>query len=248
MNEYAPNEVHHADLFTLCDSLPDASVDMILCDLPYAVTQNGWDEIIPFAPMWSAFQRVIRRGGAIVLTATNPFSSKLVMSAMHLYRDEWIWHKSTASGFLNANRYPMRCHEHVLVFCDSAPPYYPQMGKGTPYRALTASKSTNYGKFDQIATVSSGERFPRTVIDFDNETGLHPTQKPVALFRYLIRTYTQPGELVLDPTAGSGTTALAAREESRQFICGDTSLEYVEVARKRLAAPFTLPMFTEATP
>lgn len=259
MNEqlgaWALDSVNNVDLFALCDGLPDGSIDCIAADLPYSVTQNKWDELIPLAPMWAAFRRVIKMGGAIVLTATNPFSSLLVSSALDLYRDEWIWNKPMASGFLNANRYPMRCHEHVLVFCDSAPPYYPQMSKGEPYRALTASKSANYGAFEQIATISVGERFPRTVLDFANETGLHPTQKPLSLFSYLIRTYTQPGDVVLDPTCGSGTTALAARGCGRHFIIGDIGANWCELSRMRLAGrvaehkareagqPFTLPLW-----
>lgn len=240
------NSVNCTDLFALCDGLPDASVDMILCDLPYAVTQNGWDELIPFAPMWTAFKRVIKPRGAIVLTASQPFTSALVMSNPSMFRYEWIWNKSQGSGFLDANRKPLKAHESVLVFAEERPVYYPQMTFGQPYiskrrNALTNSK--NYGKFGLVDTISNGERFPVSSLYFPNERTEHPTQKPVELFSYLIRTYTQPGELVLDPCVGSGTTAIAAREEGRQFICGDSSAEYVAIAQKRLDAPYTPNMF-----
>lgn len=248
MSEYEVNQVHHTDLFTLCDALPSASVDMILCDLPYGTTACAWDTVIPFAPMWERFKRVIKPRGAIVLTASQPFTSALVMSNPTWWHEELIWNKVLAVGFLDANRKHLRQHETVQVFCDGMPTYTPQMSKGEPYKRPPKKQTPVYGKFVELAGDNpSGDRYPKSILNISNadrtET-THPTQKPVALFRYLIRTYTQPGELVLDPCVGSGTTAIAAREESRQFICGDTSLEYVEVARKRLAAPYTLPMFT----
>ena len=140
----------------------------------------------------------------------------------------------------------MKNHESVIVFAEGEHGYMPQMRKGAAYRATSGAvggfvRDKTVGGF---VTVNLGDRYPLSVIDFTGETGLHPTQKPVALFRYLIRTYTRPGDLVVDPCVGSGTTAIAAREESRRYICGDSSLEYVEVARKRLAAPFTIPMFS----
>lgn len=232
--------VYQMDIFDLCAAIPRASVDMILCDLPYATTQNEWDALIPFAPMWTAFKRLIVPGAAIVLTASQPFTSTLVCSNLAMFRYEWIWRKSQATGFLDANRKPMKQHESVLVFCDGRAPYYPQMSAGEPYRAIRNGKTTNYGKFDRVGTVNeSGDRYPKTVIDFDVENGDHPTQKPVDLFRYLIRTYTRPGELVFDPCCGSGTTAIAAREEGRRFIVGDSSAEYVGVTNRRLDAPYT---------
>lgn len=244
--------VYHTDLLTLCGELARRGMqaDCILMDLPYSTTQNEWDELIPFPDLWRGLRRIVKPGGAIVLTASQPFTSKLVCSNLAMFRYEWIWRKSQSTGFLDANRKPMKQHESVLVFCDQDAPYYPQMQAGTPYRVLPNGKSngkaSNYGKFERVATVNeSGERYPKTVIDFDIEVGMHPTQKPVDLFRYLIRTYTRPGELVFDGTCGSGTTAIAAREEGRRFIVGDSSEEYIAVTRKRLDEPYT-PSFLPA--
>ena len=237
--------IRQADIFDLCDPLADASVDMILCDLPYGTTACAWDTIIPFEPLWAAFKRVIKPGGAIVLTASQPFTSALVMSNPRWFRHEWIWEKNTGTSYLNANRGPMKNHESVLVFAEGTTHYYPIKGKGDTYRATRGTvggfiRDKTVGGY---VTVNNGERFPKSVIKFDSSTGLHPTQKPVALFEYLIRTYTQPGELVLDPCVGSGTTALAARNTGRHFICGDSSAEYVAIANARLAEPYTPPMF-----
>lgn len=241
--------VHHMDALALCNALPSGSVDMILADLPYGTTQAAFDVLIPFGPMWAAFERVIKPAGPIVLTASQPFTSMLVMSNLRTFRYEWIWRKSQGSNFLDANKKPFKAHESILIFADVPPAYYPQMRTGKPYRSFTSSKTTIYGAFKAVQTVSDGDRYPLSVLSFDVEDrGYHPTQKPVDLFRYLIRTYTQRGDLVLDPTCGSGTTALAAREEGRHFICGDSSAEYVAIARKRLAMPYTLPLvFSEET-
>lgn len=242
------NGVHHCDLFELCDYLPDQSIDMILCDLPYGTTACAWDTVIPFAPMWERFKRVIKPRGAIVLTASQPFTSALVMSNPTMFRYEWVWEKDNGTNFLNLKVSPFKVHENALVFGLQAPNYFPQMARGKPYRAEAGKVFRAYLGADEkgTVTVNHGDRYPRSVQRIDSERGLHPTQKPVALFRYLIRTYTRAGELVLDPCVGSGTTAIAAREEQRNFICGDASLEYVEVARKRLDAPYTLPMFSES--
>lgn len=241
------NTIQHTDLLTLCGALPSQSIDMILCDLPYGTTACAWDSIIPLEPMWEQFKRVIKPRGAIVLTASQPFTSKLVMSNPEMFRCEWIWEKPKGSGYLNANRLPLKAHEACLVFAFGLHDYYPQMKSGKPYRA-TRGAAGGYVQDKTVAgylTVNNGDRYPTTVIDFDIETGLHPTQKPVALFEYLIRTYTQAGELILDPCIGSGTTAIAARQTGRQFIGGDLTLEYVEIARKRLAMPYTPPLFLD---
>ena len=244
--EYAvrDNTIHHLDLITLCNALPSQSVDLILCDLPYGITACAWDSVIPFVPMWTEFKRVIKPRGAIVLTASQPFTSALVMSNPKWFRYEWTWHKTQGTGYLNANRQPMKNHENTLIFSKESPCYNPQMRTGKPYSSTNGDVG-GYVRDKTVGgyvTVNDGDRFPLSVLSFNSETGLHPTQKPVALFEYLIRTYTQPGELVFDPCVGSGTTAIAARQTGRRFICGDSSREYVEVARKRLAMPYTLPM------
>lgn len=245
------NRVYCMDALELCHAVADSGlrVDMILADLPYETTANEWDEAIPFEAMWAAFHRARKDGAPVVLTASQPFTTRLIASNLREFRYEWIWIKSQATGFLDANRKPLKAHESVLVFCDQRTPYYPQMGKGLPYKsAAKANSTTNYGSFGERLTVNDGDRYPRTTLEFQVEVGLHPTQKPTALFEYLIRTYTQPGELVLDPTCGSGTTAVAARQTGRQFIVGDLSPEYVAVTERRLAQPYTVPMFERVVP
>jgi site-specific DNA-methyltransferase (adenine-specific) len=234
------NQVFNLDLFELCQAVGDASVDMILCDLPYGTTACSWDSVIPFEPMWQAFRRVIKPRGAIVLTAAQPFTSALVMSQPKMFRHEWIWHKTMATSFLNANRQPLQAHESVLVFCDSGTNYTPQMTEGEPYSTRPHVNVSPRGTIRDktirdLGIINSGTRHPRSVITFENQTGLHPTQKPVALFEYLIKTYTREGDIVFDPCAGSGTTAIAAMKTNRRFICGDITPEYVALARQRIA-------------
>ena len=240
------DRVYHTDLLTLCSAIPPQSVDMILCDPPYGTTACAWDTVIPFEPMWAAFKRVIKPRGAIVLTASQPFTSALVMSNPRWFRYEWVWLKEQGKQPQMANRRPQKAHESVLVFSAEAPVYYPQFWKDAPYNKKAATKpqsKTHAPGFYGLEKRNQVLRYPMSYLYFATETGLHPTQKPVALFRYLIRTYTQPGELVLDPTCGSGTTGVAARQEARHFIIGDSSAEYVEVARRRLAEPYTIDMF-----
>jgi site-specific DNA-methyltransferase (adenine-specific) len=243
------NSVSHADLFDLCAAMPDASVDMIAADLPYATTQNVWDVLIPLEPMWSAFKRIIKKNGVIALTCNQPFTSDLIVSNRGMYHEELIWNKVLAVGFLDANRKHLKQHETVLIFCDGMPTYNPQMSKGNPYTRPPKKQTSSYGAFKELAGNNlTGDRYPKSIINISNADRtdtVHPTQKPVSLFSYLIRTYTQPGELVFDPCTGSGTTAIAAREEGRRFVCGDSSLEYVAVARNRLAMPYT-PSFMPA--
>jgi site-specific DNA-methyltransferase (adenine-specific) len=242
------NTIHEADLFDLCGRMADQSVDMILADLPYGTTACSWDTVIPFEPMWAAFKRIIKPRGAIVLTASQPFTSALVMSWPQGFKYSWMWDKvNRYTGFLDAQRRPLRRHEDILVFGADWPDYYPQMEHGMPYVAKRSGKPTeSYNLHDIRDGVNLGTRFPHSIVtvegDVKTANGLHPTQKPVALFEYLIRTYTRPGELVFDPTAGSGTTAVAARQTGRHYIVGDSSAEYVAIMRERLAKPYTLPM------
>lgn len=238
------DSVNNTDLLTLCAGLPDASIDCILCDLPYGTTACSWDEIIPFEPMWAAFKRVIKPRGAIVLTASQPFTSKLVMSNIEMFRYEWIWQKTKPTQFLDAGRKPLKEHENVLVFGKAPPAYYPQGLQRSGKQQNGKGKSGSlYGSTKEVY-IQEWINYPRTVQKFASDiNGNHPTQKPVALFEYLIRTYTQPGDLVLDPTVGSGTTAVAARNTNRRYIVGDTSAEYYEIARERLKQPYMLNMF-----
>lgn len=249
------DRVHHVDLFTLCDWLYEAgiTVDMILCDLPYGTTACAWDEVIPFEPMWRRFKRVIKPKGAIVLTASQPFTSRLVCSNLDMFRYEWVWEKTMAANFMNVAIQPQKKHENVLVFGLTSPNYYPQMQAGKPYVDKRNRADKKVGVLDTRTSqrkpiVNTGERYPDSVILFSNGNNnvIHPTQKPTALFEYLIRTYTRPGELVLDPCVGSGTTAEAARNTGRRYVVGDAHWKYAQVARDRMAAPYTLPMFADA--
>lgn len=237
--------IHHTDLLTLCGMCEPQSIDMILCDLPYGTTACSWDEIIPFEPMWAAFKRVIKPRGAIVLTASQPFTSKLVMSNVNTYRHRWAWDKDNSAGFALANIRPFDVIEDVLVFGLNAVNYYPILEtRGNPRLKGGYSASDVYGLVPSKS--KSNTYYPKNLIRFGNAVQIgktHPTQKPVALFEYLIRTYTREGELVLDPCVGSGTTAYAARSVNRHWICGDKKLKYVEIARKRMAEPYNPRLF-----
>jgi site-specific DNA-methyltransferase (adenine-specific) len=238
------------DIFDLCDCLEDDSVDMILCDLPYGITACEWDNVIPFEPMWECFKRVIKARGAVVLTASGKFTYKLVMSNFEWFKYEWVWVKNAPVGFLDAKKQPMKYTEYILIFGLTRPNYYPIMRKGKGFNVRVKNSGTaSYGSYKDMDKYNDGSTYyPKNLIHVNNQNYKgthHPTQKPVALFEYLIRTYTQPGAVVFDPCVGSGTTALAARNTGRNFICGDSSAEYVQVARERLAKPYTMPMFED---
>lgn len=224
--------------------LPDASVDMILCDLPYGTTQNKWDAVIPFEPLWAEYWRVAKPGAAVVLTAAQPFTSALVMSQPDRFRYSWVWRKSKVTGVLNAKRQPLRQHEDVLVFCRTSPPYNAQGTESVSKRAATGrskkGSSQNYGAITQTEDGTYEQtttNWPRSVLDIGSEgSTVHPTQKPVALFEYLIRTYTDEGMTVLDNCAGSGTTAIASERTGRKWICIERDPEYYAKACARVEA------------
>lgn len=202
--------------------LPDASVDMVLCDLPYGTTQNKWDAVIPFEPLWAQYWRVAKPGAAVVLTAAQPFTSALVMSQVGRFRYDWVWEKPKASGFLNARRRPLACHESVLVFADREASYHPQGLTAVSVNNARKNKAGNgnFGKVSAAPYTQKEGNFPRSVLPMQHETApFHPTQKPVALFEYLIRTYTDEGMTVLDNCAGSGTTAVACERTGRNWVC-----------------------------
>ena len=257
------NTISHMDIFDLCDCLEDDSIDMILCDLPYGITACEWDNVIPFEPMWECFKRVIKPRGAVVLTSTEPFATQLRISNFEEWKYDWIWvNRSRPTMFIHSKNRPLNIYEIILIFSGGVinhesrtsrrMNYYPQMEKGKPY-----TRDSSLAKFGSIVgnrpshrymkRINTGERYPTNVIEIreSNNNNHHPTQKPIALFEYLIRTYTQPGQVVFDPCVGSGTTAIAARNTGRNYIVGDSSAEYVQVARDRLAKPYTLPLFDE---
>jgi len=227
--KHASGELWNGDCLELMRHIPDGSVDMILCDLPYGTTQNKWDTIIPFAPLWSEYWRVAKPNAAIVLTAQCPFDKALGYSQIQHLKYEWIWQKPKATGHLNAKKQPMKAHENALVFYRCQPIYNPQKTEGQIYKPNGGkSKKDNYGDFASIRKGSmDGSRYPRSVQLIRHEIApQHPTQKPVALFEYLIKTYTNEGETVLDNCSGSGTTAVAAINTGRRFICIEKDLGY----------------------
>lgn len=218
---------------------------MILCDLPqlYGTTRNKWDSIIPLDLLWEQYERIIKDNGAIVLTAQTPFDKVLGCSNLSLLRYEWIWEKTSATGHLNAKKMPMKAHENILVFYKKMPTYNYQKTYGHQRKISKAEHkvncnlSENYNEY-KLTSYDSTERYPRSVQKFSSDkqkSKLHPTQKPVALFEYLIKTYTNEGDLVLDNCIGSGTTAVAAINTGRNFIGIEKEEEYFNIASERIS-------------
>lgn len=239
--------IHEGDCIDLMREMPDASVDLILCALPYGTTDCKWDSVLPLTDLWGAYRRITKPGGAIVLTSTQPFSSALVLSHPSWFRYEWVWQKTKATGFFNAKRQPLRAHETVLVFYKSPPTYNPQMTEAPPDkvdRRKTIRPSvikdgiySRVGRSDKTNRrgVDTGMRYPLSVQIFAGETkGSHPIQKPVALMEYLIRTYTNEGDTVLDNCMGSGTTGVACMQTGRRFIGMELDPDYFKVAESRI--------------
>lgn len=231
----------HGDCLAILPTIPDASVDAIITDLPYGTTRNAWDSIIPLPELWIEYRRVAKPNAPIILTAQQPFTSMLVASNLKDFRYELIWEKSMATGFLNARKMPLKAHESVLVFYRSLPTYNPQMTAGEPYKVKRGRGSSNYGAMPKdTVTINDGTRHPRSVLRFPTERGLHTTQKPVSLMRYLIETFTHPGDVVLDSCMGSASTGAAAIQCGREFIGIERDDAYFDVASARLAAIETL--------
>ena len=229
------NKIHLGDCLELMKNIPDKSIDMILCDLPYGTTRNKWDSVIPLINLWEQYERIIKDKGAIILTAQTPFDKVLGVSNLKLLKYEWIWHKQQGTGHLNSKKMPMKNHENILVFYKSLPTYNPQMEQGKPYTCKSGRGSTNYGGQTSVLTKNTGERYPKTVQMFTyDKSKLHPTQKPVALFEYLIKTYTNEGDLVLDNCIGSGTTAIACINTNRNFIGIEKDEHYFNLANERI--------------
>jgi site-specific DNA-methyltransferase (adenine-specific) len=211
----------------------------VLADLPYGTTACKWDSVLPLDTLWKEYKRVLRPRGAVVLTGSQPFTTALISSNLKWFRYEWIWEKAQGTGYLNANRNPMKSHENILVFYSRLGTYNPQRAPGKPYRATSGAvggfvRDKTVGGY---LTVSDGGRYPTTVLRFDPDAPKqHPTQKPVALMAYLIRTYSNPGDLVLDNTAGSGTTGVAAIETGRRAILIEQDADYYRIMCERIAA------------
>jgi len=217
--------------------LPDGFIDAVICDSPYGTTACKWDAVIPFEPMWEQLKRIVKPNGAIVLTAAQPFTSALVMSNPKMFKYDWIWEKPNGTGHLNAKKQPMRNKEDVLVFYKKQCSYFPRMTEGDPYRwDSVRSGGSQYGKVGNEGIENKGLRFPKQCLKFPQERGLHPTQKPVALMEYLIKTYTNEGEVVLDFAMGSGTTGVACAHTEREFIGIEQDPEYFAIAEDRLSS------------
>ena len=235
------NKVIQGDCLEVMKDIPDKSIDMILCDLPYGTTACKWDTIIPFEPLWEQYKRIIKKNGAIVLFGTQPFTSTLGVSNIDELRYSWTWRKSRPSGHLNAKRMPLKDTEDILVFYAKQPTYSPQ---GIERCSITKKNTEGrlhaqcYGSVVDRDHIQENTNYPRQVLDFSSVhnvgDGIHPTQKPVALFEYLIKTYTNEGDLVLDNCAGSGTTGVAARNLNRNYILIEKEQEYINIINKRL--------------
>jgi site-specific DNA-methyltransferase (adenine-specific) len=215
---------------------------MILCDLPYGTTQCKWDTVIPFDSLWEQYRRIIKDKGAIVLTASQPFTSNLVMSNPKLFRYSLVWEKSKSTGYLNSKKMPMRSHEDILVFYKSLPIYNPQMVDGKPYDKGKAHRPTEVYR-EQKGEIhvknDSGQRYPRSVQYFKTAESegvvYHPTQKPISLMEWLIKTYTNEGDIVLDNCIGSGTTAIACIRTNRKYIGIDIDESYINITTERIS-------------
>lgn len=228
------------DCLEVMKSIPDGSVDAIITDPPYGTTACKWDAIISFELMWEQLKRIVKDNGVIVLFGSQPFTSALVMSNPKMFKYQWIWEKSKASGYLNSKKRPMVSHEDIAIFCKSTPVYYPQMTKGDPYNKGTALRNTNVYGNQKITTVKNddGLRYPRSVQYFKTAESegkvYHPTQKPLMLMEYLVKTYTQVNNTVLDFTMGSGTTGVACKNLNRNFIGIELDEGYFNIAKKRI--------------
>ena len=231
----------HGDCLERMKEIPDGSVDMVLTDLPYGTIQCSWDNVIDFNLMWEQLKRIIKPNGVIGLFGAEPFSSQLRCSNLKMFKYDWVWEKSKATGFLNSKKQPLRSHEIISIFYSKQPTYNPQMVSGSCYNKGFRKEQTDndvYGSFNQVEVKSdTGMRYPRSVQYFrtaESEGGFHKTQKPVALLEYLIKTYTQEGETVLDFTFGSCSTGVATLNTNRKFIGIELDDNYFDIGVKRM--------------
>lgn len=236
------NRIYNEDCLEGMKRIPDGSVDMVLADLPQEITKNGWDKKLAFGAMWNEYLRVTKESGAIVLFSNGFYTSELMQSNQSLWRYNLVWQKTTPTGHLNAKKMPLRAHEDICVFYQRPPTYHPQKTTGHPRKVSKAAhkvnckESTNYGSAG-LVDYDSTERYPTSVLQFPTDkqrSALHPTQKPVALCEYLIKTYTNPSETVLDNCMGSGTTAVACINTGRNFIGFELDKNYWEIANRRV--------------
>jgi len=239
------DEILLGSCLDIMSMIPDESIDMILADLPYGITQNEWDRVIPPEQLWAEYRRVTKPNSAIVLTATQFFAAQLISSNPKMFRYDLVWRKNKSTGFLNANRMPLRQHESILVFYRRLPVYNPQKSHGhRPVHTFTkhTSDGTNYGQTKQgISGGRQTDRYPTSIIDIptvnnDSAERVHPNQKPVELFEYLVKTFTNEGAVVLDNCIGSGTTAIACLKTKRHFIGIEQDGKFHRLAQERIAS------------
>lgn len=241
--------LHNGDCIKIMKDIPDKSINLILCDLPYGTSACKWDTIIPFDKLWEAYERIITDDGAIVLFGCEPFSSLLRTSNLDLYKYDWVWEKPSGANFLNFKYQPAKVHENIMVFGKSATSYSkkgnmiynPQMEDGTPYTQKSGKQRNDYGNstvrtpIEQVVTENSGTRYPRSVQKFNlDKDKHHPTQKPIALLEYLIKTYSSEGDTVLDNCMGSGSTGVACANTHREFIGIELNKSFYKIAEERI--------------
>lgn len=226
------------DCLEVMRKFPDNEIDLILADLPYSMTSLQWDSIIPLEPLWEQYNRITKENAAMVFTASQPFTTILISSNIKNFRYEWIWEKPQGTNPMAAKFMPLKSHENILVFYRKTPTYNPQMWYSSPYSSFKSSTKKigeAYGDLkSQHRDNPDGSRYPKSVLQFKQEKGFHPTQKPVPLMEYLIKTYSNEGEIVLDNTMGSGTTGVAAVQCDRKFIGIESDKEYYDIAMKRI--------------
>lgn len=250
--KYLGGEIYEGDCLEVMRNLSDKSVDLILCDLPYGTTQNKWDSVIPLEKLWTEYKRILKPKGVVALSSQGIFTAKLILSNESWFKYKFVWVKSKPTNFLNARRQPLRQHEDICIFYGSQPDYNPVMSKGEPYNkgVRKAQFTGSYGDFKPVQVKSDGERFPTDTLyckTAESESGgkvWHPTQKPVALGRYLIRMFTKEGDVVLDNTFGSGSFLVSAALEGRRFIgiekneevhlFKEKQIDYIKIAKQRL--------------
>lgn len=252
------NEIILGDCIDIMSTLPDGCVDMVFCDLPYGTTQNKWDSLIPFDKLWEQYDRVVKIDGAIVLTAQPPFDKILACSNLEHFKYEWIWEKNKATGHLNAKKMPMKAHENILIFYRKLPTYNPQMTTGhKPMNAVLPKdnipepeEKRNYNHVDKRLGNTGGTtvRYPRDILKFpvinnDDPKKFHPTQKPVDLIEYFIKTYSNPGDTVMDNCMGSGSTIIACNNTDRKYIGIEQNEEYFNTAREWIDSESRLTLF-----
>lgn len=235
-----PNSLILGDMLEEMNGIPDKSVDMILTDLPYGTTQNKWDSVIPLDKVWKQYNRVIKDNGVIVLFSAHSFTAQLMLSNQKNFKYKLIWEKSKATNFLNAKKQPLRKYEEICVFYKKQPTYNPQMTKGEPYnKGVRKDQLTgSYGDFQPVEVKSDGSRYPTDVVYFKTSESegevVHATQKPLALLEYLIKTYTNENDLVLDSTMGSGSTCVACVNTNRKYIGIELEEDYYNIAKNRV--------------